>query len=156
MDQIAIGNFITKKRKEQNLTQEQLAKRLGVSNKTISKWETGKCMPDYSIVEPLCKQLNITLAELMNGEEDEKSIHTYDNEQIVTMLKNMKKLKNTKLMLIGFVLIIMGIAMLVLSQILGETDLQDFLSGFMVGVSILIMLSGVFLLGRCLVNNMKN
>ncbi len=41
MNQIAIGNFITKKRKEQNLTQEQLAERLGVSNKTISKWETG-------------------------------------------------------------------------------------------------------------------
>ena len=69
MDQIAIGKFITKKRKEQNLTQEQLAERLGVSNKTISKWETGKCMPDYSIVELLCKELNTTLAELMNGEE---------------------------------------------------------------------------------------
>ena len=46
MEQITIGKFIAKKRKEQNLTQEQLAERLGVSNKTISKWETGKCMPD--------------------------------------------------------------------------------------------------------------
>lgn len=50
MNQIAIGKFITKKRKEQNLTQEQLANRLGVSNKTVSKWETGKCMPDYSVI----------------------------------------------------------------------------------------------------------
>lgn len=156
MNQIAIGNFITKKRKEQNLTQAQLAERLGVSNKTISKWETGKCMPDYLIVELLCKELNITLAELMNGEEDEKSIHTYDNEQIVTMLKDMKKLKNTKMMLIGFVLIITGIVMLVLSQIFGGTDLQDFLSGFMIIVSIFNMLSGVFLLGRWMANNKEN
>lgn len=156
MNQITIGNFITKKRKEQNLTQEQLAERLGVSNKTISKWETGKCMPDYSIVELLCKELNITLAELMNGEEDEKSIHTYDNEQIVTMLKDMEKLKNTKMMLIGFILIILGIAMFVLSQIFGGTDLQDFLSGFMIGVSIFNMLLGVFLLGRWMANNKKN
>lgn len=65
MDQVAIGKFITKKRKEQNLTQEQLAELLGVSNKTVSKWETGKCMPDYSIVELLCKELNTTLAELI-------------------------------------------------------------------------------------------
>lgn len=96
MDQIAIGKFITKKRKEQNLTQEQLATRLNVSNKTISKWETGKCMPDYSIVELLCKELNITLAELMNGEKDEKNMHTYDNEQIVGMIKEMQDLKKTK------------------------------------------------------------
>ncbi len=156
MNQIAIGNFITKKRKEQNLTQEQLAERLGVSNKTISKWETGKCMPDYSIVEQLCKELNITLAELMNGEEDEKSIHTYDHEQIVTMLKDMEKLKNTKMRLIGFILIILGIAMFVLSQVFGGTDLQDFLSGFMIGVSIFNMLLGVFLLGRSMANRKKN
>ncbi len=156
MDQIAIGNFIAKKRKEQNLTQEQLAERLGVSNKTISKWETGKCMPDYSIVELLCKELNITLAELMNGEEDEKSIHTYDNEQILTMLKDMKKLKNAKMRLIGFILIVIGIATFVLSQIVGGTDLQDFLSGFMIVVSIFNAISGIFLLGCSIVNNKKN
>ena len=45
-------------------------------------------MPDYSVMELLCEELNITLAELMNGEEDEKSIHTYDNEQIVKMLND--------------------------------------------------------------------
>ena len=53
MEQLKVGRFITKKRKEQNLTQEQLAERLGVSNKTVSKWETGKCMPDYAVVKNL-------------------------------------------------------------------------------------------------------
>lgn len=150
MNQIAIGRFITQKRKEQNMTQEQLAKRLGVSNKTISKWETGKCMPDYSIVELLCNELKITIAELMNGEEDEKSIHTYDNEQIVEMMKEMQDLKNTKTMFIGFLLIIMGGVIFALSQIFGGTDIQNFLSGLMLGISIVEMLVGVFLIGRWL------
>lgn len=97
MNQLMVGKFITQKRKEKNLTQEQLAEKIGVSNKTISKWETGKCMPDYSVIELLCEELNITLAELMNGEEDEKSIHTYDNEQIVEMLKEIQNLKAKKI-----------------------------------------------------------
>ncbi len=157
MDNIATGKFITKKRKEQNLTQEQLAERLGVSNKTISKWETGKCMPDYSVIELLCKELNTTLAELMNGEENEKSIHTYDNEQIVEMLKEIQNLRNMKILLIGFFLILMGGIQLALSQIFGGTDIQDFLSGLMLGISIPQMLIGVFLLGRWLVlRNGKN
>ncbi|MGN0537758.1 MAG: helix-turn-helix domain-containing protein [Acutalibacteraceae bacterium] len=156
MDQIAIGKFITRKRKEQNLTQEQLATRLNVSNKTISKWETGKCMPDYSIVELLCKELNITLAELMNGEKDEKNMHTYDNEQIVGMIKEIQDLKKTKTMFIGFILIIMGGVMLALSQAFGGTDIQGFLSGVMLGTSIAEMLIGVFLLGRWLAYKNKS
>ena len=69
MDQIKAGRFITKKRKEQNLTQEQLAERLGVSNKTVSKWETGKCMPDYAVVKSLCEELKASVSELMDGEK---------------------------------------------------------------------------------------
>lgn len=147
MNQITTGKFIAQKRKEKNLTQEQLAERIGVSNKTVSKWETGKCMPDYCIVEILCQELNITLAELMNGEEDEKSIHTYDNEQIIKMIKEIQNLKNTKILIGGFFLIVMGGVMLALSQVFGGTNIQDFLSGFMLGISISEMLIGVFLLG---------
>ena len=106
MDQLLVSKFITQKRKEKNLTQEQLAEKIGVSNKTISKWETGKCMPDYSVIELLCEELNITLAELMNGEEDEKSIHTYDNEQIVKMLNEIQNLKAKKKLIIGFILLV--------------------------------------------------
>ena len=57
MNQLVIGKYISLKRKQKNMTQEQLAEKLGVSNKTISKWETGKCMPDYSIVKNLCDEL---------------------------------------------------------------------------------------------------
>ena len=68
MDQISIGKFIAQKRKEQNLTQEQLAERLGVSNKTISKWETAKGLPDIMLIEPLAKALGVSVVELMSGD----------------------------------------------------------------------------------------
>ena len=68
MNQNTIGQFIAAKRREKNLTQGQLAEKLGVTNKTISKWENGKCMPDYSVIEALCRELDITLAELLDGE----------------------------------------------------------------------------------------
>ncbi len=103
-------------------------------------------MPDYSVMELLCEELNITLAELMNGEEDEKSIHTYDNEQIVEMLKEIQNLKAQKTLIMGYCLLVMGGVMLALSQIFGGTDIQDFLSGFMLGLSIGEFLAGVFLL----------
>ena len=69
VDDYMVGLAIRRAREARNLTQEQLAEKVGVSNKTISKWETGKCMPDYAIVKNLCDELEITIAELMDGEE---------------------------------------------------------------------------------------
>ena len=87
MNQTAIGSYILKKRREKNLTQEQLAEKLSVSNKTISKWENGKSMPDYSMIEQLCKELSVTLPELMDGEDAaEDSVRVYDDEQILGQL----------------------------------------------------------------------
>lgn len=71
MNQQITGKLISRKRKEKNLTQEQLAEKLGVSNKTVSKWENGRCMPDYSVIEKLCRELDITVAELLFGEKAE-------------------------------------------------------------------------------------
>ena len=68
MDQIKIGKFIAEMRKEQNLTQIDLAERLGISNKTISKWECGNGMPDYAVMEKLCDVLRINVNELLSGE----------------------------------------------------------------------------------------
>ena len=151
MNQQIIGKFILQKRKEKNLTQEQLAEKLGVSNKTVSKWETGKCMPDYSVVQSLCEQLEITVTELMNGEEaEEKSVCTYDEEQIIDLLKRTQELEKQKSRLVGMVLITMGIALQALSHTFGGTNFQDFMSGMLLGLSIVEMLVGVFVLGRSL------
>ena len=69
MDQIKIGKFIANCRKDKNLTQSDLAELLGVSNRTISKWETGRGMPDLSMFKLLCDNLDITYNELLNGEK---------------------------------------------------------------------------------------
>lgn len=68
MDQIKIGKFIAEMRKEQNLTQQDLAEKLRISNKTVSKWECGNGMPDYAVMEKLCRVLNINVNELLSGE----------------------------------------------------------------------------------------
>lgn len=148
MNQLTIGKFISQKRKEKNLTQEQLAERLGVSNKTISKWETGKCMPDYSIVKSLCEELEITISELMDGEESkEKSVQSYD-EQIMNLLRRTKELEKQKNLLYGILLIVMGLALQVLSYTFGGSDVKDFFFGLILGISITEMLVGIYVIGR--------
>ena len=69
MDQIKTGKFIARCRKEKKLTQAQLAERLSITDRAVSKWETGKSMPDSSIMLELCKLLGITVNELLSGEK---------------------------------------------------------------------------------------
>ena len=149
MDQLATGKFILRKRKEKNLTQEQLAEKLGVSNKTISKWETGKCMPDYSIVRSLCEELGITIGELMDGEEtEEKSVRIYDDVQIIDLLRRTQELEKQKTVLYGILLIVMGIALQALSNTIGGSGVKDFFSGFLLGLSFVEKMVGIFVIGR--------
>ena len=149
MNQQITGKFIAHKRKEKNLTQEQLAEKLGVSNKTISKWETGKCMPDYTVVKSLCEELGITVAELMDGEvSEEKSVRTYDEEQIMNLLKRTQDLEKQKNFLYGILLIVMGIALQALSHTLDGSGVKDFFSGLLLGISIAEMLAGVYVVGK--------
>ena len=63
-----IGNLILQLRKEKNLTQKQLGEKLGLSDKTISKWETDRGLPDVTLLEPLAKALKVSVAELLSGE----------------------------------------------------------------------------------------
>ncbi|WP_243274033.1 helix-turn-helix domain-containing protein [Dorea longicatena] len=133
------------------MTQEQLAEKLGVSNKTISKWETGKCMPDYSIIKNLCDELEITVAELFDGETSgEKSVRVYDKEQFLNLLRRTQELEKQKNTLYGVVLIVMGIAMQAFSYAVGGSDMKDFISGVLLGMSIAVMLIGVYVVGKSL------
>ena len=149
MNQIASGKFISQKRKEKNLTQEQLAEKLGVSNKTVSKWETGKCMPDYSVVKILCEELDITIAELFDGKcAEENNVSSSNDDKIMDLLKRTQELEKQKNLLYGVLLIVMGIALQSLSHTLGGSDVKDFLSGLLLGISIAEMLAGVFVVGK--------
>lgn len=89
MNQEKIGKFIAEKRKENKLTQEQLAEKLNISKNAVSKWERGLNLPDVSIMQDLCKLLNITLNELFIGERilDEQYKEVAENN-LLTALEN--------------------------------------------------------------------
>ena len=149
MNQTAIGNYIAKKRGEKNLTQKQLAEKLGVSNKTVSKWENGKCMPDYSIIEQLCSELSVTLSELLGGEDTAvDSVRVCDDEQILDLLCRIQELEQQKGILYGVILIVLGIASDAMSRTTGGTDVQDFISGVLMGLSIAEILLGFVIIGK--------
>lgn len=149
MNQEKTGAFIAQLRKESNMTQVQLADKLGVTNKAISKWENGKCMPDYGIIKPLCQELGITVSELIDGEvKADSSIRVFDEEQILDMLGRIQQLEKQRMSILGILLIVMGIALFAFSQLLGGTDFRDFLSGLMMGISVGEMLAGVYIIGR--------
>jgi len=86
MNQVEIGKFIAECRKNKNMTQNQLAEMLNITNKSISKWENGSCLPDPSLYEPLCDILGITINELFAGQRIEKEDYQRMAE-VTTILK---------------------------------------------------------------------
>ena len=149
MNQLATGMFIARKRRELNLTQAQLAERFGISSKSVSKWERGKCMPDYGIVNELCDALGITVSELLDGEENEReNLRVYDNDQMIEMLARIQRLESQRITIIAIALIVTGIGLLALSPLLGGSDPTDFLRGVLFGIGVGTILIGVFLATR--------
>lgn len=92
MDQVKIGKFIASQRKINELTQKDLAQQLGISDRSVSKWENGICMPDISLFESLCKELNISYNELLSGEKIENINLVQENN-----LKNYVQYTNTNM-----------------------------------------------------------
>ena len=96
MDQIKIGKFIAARRKTQSLTQMQLAEKLGITDKAISKWERGVAMPDTSIMLALCDILCISVNELLSGEKIVMNDNNQKNEQLLLdMSKELEKKNKT-------------------------------------------------------------
>ena len=96
MNQIKIGRFIAECRKKANLTQMQLAEKLGITDKAISKWERGVAMPDTSIMLELCDILGISVNELLSGEKINMENNNQKNEQLLLdMAKELEKKNKT-------------------------------------------------------------
>ena len=98
MNTSKIGNFILKLRKENKMTQQELADKLFVTDKAVSKWENGRCIPDVSLFEPLCKIFNVSVSELLNGERIEDKSITKTSEKILikTIDYSNRKIKKVK------------------------------------------------------------
>lgn len=94
MNQIKIGKFIAESRKKNNLTQMQLAEKLNITDRAISKWENGKAMPDSSIMLDLCKELKISVNELLSGEMiDMKNYNKMAEENLFKLNESNEKKK---------------------------------------------------------------
>ena len=106
MNQIKIGKFIAECRKKNNLTQMQLAEKLNITDRTISKWENGKGMPDSSIMLDLYNELKISVNELLCGKLIEMNNYNEVAEKMLLEMAQKEEMQNKKLMMyenvIGF------------------------------------------------------
>lgn len=89
MNQLKIGKFIAEKRKNQKMTQAQLAEKLGVTDRAVSKWETGKSLPDASIMLELCALLDITVNDLLSGEV--VSVENYNKQMENSLIEMIRQ-----------------------------------------------------------------
>lgn len=149
MDQKNVGSFLRELRKEKQLTQEQLAERFGVTNRSVSRWETGSNMPDLSILVELADFYDVDIRDIIDGERKGEDMNKEEKERLQLVADYAETEKNTLLMrlrifsIVGLVSLIAGLVMLVLG---GDNNLPvyDYLMGTLMGVSIGALLVAVF------------
>ena len=149
MDQKKVGSFLRELRKEKQLTQEQLAERFGVTNRSVSRWETGSNMPDLSILVELADFYDADIRDIIDRERKGEDMNKEEKERLQLVADYAETEKNTLLMrlrifsIVGLVSLIAGLVMLVLG---GDNNLPvyDYLMGTLMGVSIGALLVAVF------------
>lgn len=129
MNALETGKFISSKRREKGLTQKELAEKLGVTDKAVSKWETGRGMPDVSVLEDLSKELEVSVSEILNGGEVERELLSETADKIIvdTMKDSSKKVSRKRLMAIGagVAASILIICVLIFSYLFSQTVAPD-------------------------------
>ncbi len=128
MDQIKIGKFIQERRKEKRLTQSELAEKLDVTDRAVSKWENGNCIPDASNIQELCKILNFTINDLFSGcvvdmRDNEKKLE----ENLLEMIKIKEKRDKELLILEIFIGVIVSIIMFLCIMIASFVQMEDWI-----------------------------
>ena len=143
MDQIKIGKFIAKMRKEQSYTQRQLADLLGISDKTVSKWETGNGLPEVSLMMPLCDLLHINVNELLSGESLTDSEYKNKAEENMMDLIREKEESKKKIVLsviVCFLTILAGVTLIVLSGVL---EMETWLRILLIAIALIVIAGGI-------------
>lgn len=149
MDQKKTGSFLRELRKKKQLTQEQLAKRFGVTNRSVSRWETGSNMPDLSILVELADFYDVDIRDIIDGERKGEDVNNEEKERLQLVADYAENEKNILLMrlriisIVGLVSLVAGLVMLVLG---GDNNLPvyDYLVGFLIGIAIGALLVAVF------------
>ncbi len=141
MDQVKIGRFIAERRKYINLTQMQLAEKLNITDRAVSKWERGKAMPDSSIMLELCGVLKITVNDLLSGEKISMDNYNKELEDNLLEMVKQKEQADKRLLKLEIVLGIIAILPLIAAAVIVSiVPMEEWKSGLLVGLSLLPLL----------------
>lgn len=143
MDQIRIGRFIAESRKSKGLTQRQLADALSISDKTVSKWERGKGLPEVSLMLPLCAALDITVNDLLSGERVSSTDYQKKAEgnMIDLMKENEENRKKMALSIITGAITVIAVCALI--GIVSLVDLPTLARTLLILFSIAVAVTGI-------------
>ena len=145
MNQVKIGKFIAVRRKQKNLTQMQLAEKLNITDRAVSKWETGKSLPDSSIMIDLCNILGISVTELLSGEEISMENYNKDLENhLLEMIKQKEQADKRLLSAEVFVGITATVVLFALIFVASFVQMEGWLRGALVLLSFALFLAGCF------------
>ena len=146
MDQIKIGKFIAECRKKNNLTQMQLAEKLNITDRAISKWENGKGMPDSSIMLDLCNELKISVNELLRGERIEMNNYNEMAEKTLLEMAKKEEIQNKRLMTSMWTILITSAIFYIGIVILSVNTLEEgFLLGSIICISTIVFVIAGFI-----------
>ena len=143
MDQIKIGKFIAEERKAKKYTQRELADKLSISDKTISKWERGNGFPEVSLLLPLCNELEITVNELLSGERLQAMDYKKKAEEnMVNLVKEAQESKKKIIMsaMVGVLVIVAAVPLFVVA---GMFEMQVWTRVLLMGIGFVIVVMGI-------------
>ena len=139
MDQIKIGKFIAEERKAKKYTQRELADKLSISDKTISKWERGNGFPEVSLLLPLCNELEITVNELLSGERLQAMDYKKKAEEIMVNLVKEAQESKKKIIMSAMVGVLVIVAAVPLFVVAGMFEMQVWTRVLLMGIGFVIM-----------------
>ena len=143
MHQVKIGQFIKACRKEKNFTQKEVAERLGISEKTVSKWETGNGLPEVSLMLPLCELLEISVNELLSGERlDEKRYFEKAEQNMMSLMEEKAEAKK-KLIIAAIIAVITTLAGLTIILISVLLEMELWLRIVLAVIGVVIIGTGI-------------
>lgn len=148
MDQLKIGSFIAERRKAQNLTQMQLAEKLNITDRAVSKWETGRSLPDASLMTELCEILNITLIDLFSGEVVTMGDYNKELEKKLLEMTKQKEVADRQMLHIEIAIgVICILLMLVLTMVASLVQMDEWLRILLIIIGLVpILVASLFML----------
>lgn len=148
MDQVKIGRFIAERRKMIGLTQMQLAEKLSITDRAVSKWENGRSLPDSSIMLELCDELNITVNDLLSGEVVTMENNNKETEKNLLALVREKENADKRLLNIEIVLgFITSIFFMTLIFVASFVEMQNWIRILLIAIGMVLFTVGI---GYCL------